>query len=124
MSAAARLPIISPRDAFFPPTCSRSLRRRSLSQAMRIAIVFYRYEPKADGLLPLGWHRHHRADARPQLAYAVRRRRVQPGHAAVRRYDRKGGGMRGAHYRRGLERQRTADRLLDAGEPGDPHGVP
>src|SRR5690606_10378698 len=42
MPAAARPPIISPREAFLPPTWSRSLRRRSLSHATRIAIVFYR----------------------------------------------------------------------------------
>src|SRR5687768_14690038 len=42
MPAAARAPIISPSEAFLPPTCSRSVMRKSLSHATRIGLVFYR----------------------------------------------------------------------------------
>src|SRR5262245_25141948 len=42
MPAAAKPPIISPKEAFLPPTSSRFFRRRSLSHATRIRLVFYR----------------------------------------------------------------------------------
>src|SRR5690349_2989422 len=41
MPAAARALVISPSEAFLPPTCGRSTSRKSLSQATRIALVFY-----------------------------------------------------------------------------------
>src|SRR2546425_2867663 len=85
MPAAASAFIISPSEAFLPPTRSRSAMRRSLSQATRIALVFYRHESAAHRVLRFRRHRHHGADSRAQPADAVRRSRFQPGHPAVRR---------------------------------------
>src|SRR6266404_8712638 len=70
--AAVSALIISPSEAFLPPTRSRSGMRRSLSQATRIALVFYRHESAAHRVLLFLLHRHYGADSRAQPADAVR----------------------------------------------------